>query len=93
MRGEERGQPGNFKNLTQGLSQDLETGCPELAIVKNFQGRPRYTQFTPIHMYLLNEIKHTVHVQCHGIILRRKIFSYLLEINIFRNSSQTFWVF
>ena len=40
------------KPLEQGLSQDLETGCPKLEIVK-FLG-VLFTQITTTNMYLLN---------------------------------------
>ena len=39
----------------QGLSQDLETGCRKLGIVKLldvFLGRPQYTQVTTITAYI-----------------------------------------
>ena len=52
----------------QGLSQDLETGCPELVIVKLlgwhpiFQGRPQYTQSKTINMcqYQFIEIRYNI---------------------------------
>ena len=58
------------KTLLQGLSQVLETGCPKLTCkifgCPIFQGGPQYTQITTIVMYLLVEIRHYVHMQCHG---------------------------
>ena len=54
------------------MSLDLETGCPKLAVSNNifghptFHGRYQYTQIATINVYLLHEIKHDVHIQCHG---------------------------
>ena len=55
----------------QGLSQDLETGCSKLVIVKFlrrpiFQGRKQYIEITAINMYLFIEIRHYILTQCHG---------------------------
>ena len=55
------------------LSQELETGCPKLAIVtfwgvlffKGDRGR-QYTQIKTKIMYLLIEIRHTILLQCDG---------------------------
>ena len=41
-------------------------------------------------MYFLNEVKHNVHIQCHGNYIELKMFNYMLEIDILRNSSQMF---
>ena len=55
----------------QSLSQDLETGCPKLTILKLlgvshiFQGRSPYTHITTTNMYLLIEIRHNILIQCH----------------------------
>ena len=54
----------------QGLSQDLETQCPKLVVVKvfgrpTFQGRPPYLQISTMNMYLLIEIRHDILIQCH----------------------------
>ena len=58
-------------SVNQGLSQDLETGCPKWAIVKilgvqNFQGGPQYTQISTINMYKFIRIRHDILIQCHG---------------------------
>ena len=37
--------------------------------------------------------KHNVHMQCHGNYIEVKIFNFVLEIAIFRKSSQIFWGF
>ena len=55
----------------QDLSQDLETGCPKLAIViffrhPIFQGRLQYAQITTINMYLLIKIRHNILLQYYG---------------------------
>ena len=57
--------------VTQGFSQDLETGCPKSAIIKKigypiFQWRPCYTQIIIINMHLLLEIRHNILIQCYG---------------------------
>ena len=52
----------------QDLSQDLENGCPKLAIVLGVLfPREATLQFSDktMNICLLNEIKHYVHVQCH----------------------------
>ena len=41
-------------------------------------------------MYLLLEIKHAVLIQCYGNHIEVKKFNYTLEIDLKRNSSQTF---
>ena len=79
----------------QGLSQDLETGCSKLAIMKFldinfFQGRPQYIQISTINIYLLNEIEHNIHMQCQRNYIGVQRFSYMLEIDILRNSSLDF---
>ena len=56
---------------SQGLSHDLETGYPQLAIVifwgvLLFYGRQHYTQITTMHMHFLIRIKHNNHIQYHG---------------------------
>ena len=45
----------------QGLSQDLETGCPILAIEK-FLG----VQILTINMYTFIKIRHSILILCHG---------------------------
>ena len=39
-----------------------------------------------ISMYLLNEIKHNVHIQCHWTYLEGEKFNDIIEIDILRNS-------
>ena len=78
--------------LPKGLSQDSETGCPQLAIVKFwgvqiFRGGPQYTQISTIKMYKYNKIRHDILIQCHGNYMEMKKFNYMLEIDILRNSS------
>ena len=64
--------------MSQNLSQDLETGCPKLAIVKFwgilFQGRPQSTQITIINMHLLIEIGHNSVIQRHGYYIKLENF-------------------
>ena len=61
----------NDKLPMQGLSQDLETGCQKLTVVKFwgilfFQGRQQYTEITTTNMYLLVKTRHTINIQCRG---------------------------
>ena len=55
----------------QGLSHNLETGCPKMALVKSlgvliFKGTNNILKNTIIlNMYLLIEIRHNVHILCH----------------------------
>ena len=73
----------------QGLSQDLETGCPILAIVK-FVGIQifRGAQISPINMYKFIKIRHDILIQCHGNCMEMKNVNYMQEIDILRDSSQ-----
>ena len=83
------------RNL-QGLSQDLETGCPKWAIVKFLgvqilRGTPQYTQISTINMYKFIKIRHDILIQCHGNHMEmKKRFNYMLQIDILRNSSKIF---
>ena len=85
-------------SLSQGLSQDLENGCPKLAIVEflgiqNFKGNNvQYTQILTIHMYEFIKIRHDILIQCQGNYMKMKKFNFMLEIDILRNSSQKNWV-
>ena len=57
----------------------------------NFQSeRPQYTQIATENMYLLNEITHNVHMQCHRNYIEVKKFNDMLEIHILRNSLPIF---
>ena len=49
----------------QGLSHDLEAGCPKLIIDGRpvFPGRPQYTQISTTNIYLS---WHNINIQCHG---------------------------
>ena len=70
----------------QGLSQDLETGRPKLAIVKVFGflffKRDHNTQITTIKMYFLIEIRYDILWIYSGV--KKKLF----ENDILRNYSQ-----
>ena len=60
----------NTYTVLQGLSQDLETGCPKLAIAKILgvlfsKGDHNILEVYSYKYVLLNEIKHYVHIQCH----------------------------
>ena len=53
-----------------GLSQDLETGCPKLIIVKFwgvlfFKGGHNVLRLPPLNIYFLIEIRHNILIQCH----------------------------
>ena len=82
-----------FYSIKQGLSQDLETGCLKLAVVK-FLGRPYFeggsqcTHISTINMYKFIKIRHDIMKQCHGYYKEMKKFNHKLEIEIFRNSTQ-----
>ena len=47
-----------------------------------------YTQITTTNMFLLNEIKHNVHIQRHGSYTEVNKNNEMLEIDILKNSSQ-----
>ena len=53
-----------------------------------FQGRSQYTQITTINMYLLIKTKHSILKLYHWNYIEVRKISYMLEIDIFRNSSQ-----
>ena len=78
----------------QGLSQDLESGCPKSTIVgfrgcPILQGTSKYTLITIMNMYLLVEIWHYILIQCHGDFVEvEKNQLYMLEIDILRNYQQ-----
>ena len=64
-------------------SQDLETGCPKLAIGKfwasNFlRGTTIYSDFI-IKMYEFIKIRHDILLQYHGNYMEMKRFNYMLE--------------
>ena len=78
----------------QCLSQDLETGCLKLAVVK-FLGvqilkGDHYILISTISMYKFIKIRHATIKQCHGSYKEMTKFNYKLEIEIFSNSTQTF---
>ena len=81
-------KPNKDDSSAQGVSQDLQTGCPKLAIVK-FWGvqilKGDYTQISTINMYKFIEIRHDIIIQCHGSYMEMKKFNYMLEIDILRN--------
>ena len=72
--------------MEQGLSQDLETGCPKLAFLKflGVQGGPQYTKISTINMYKFIKIRHDIDIliQCHGNHIEVKKFNYMLKIDI-----------
>ena len=53
-----------------------------------FQGRSQYTQITTINMYLLIKTNHNILKQYHWNYIEVRKISYMLEIDIFRNSPQ-----
>ena len=73
----------------QGLSQDLESGCLKLAVVK-FLGGSQYTHISTINMYKFIKIRHDIIKECHGNYKEMKKFNYKHEIGIFRNITQTY---
>ena len=77
----------------QCLSQDFETGCLKLAVVKFwgvqfFLGGSQYTHISTINMYKFIKIRHDIIKQCHGNYKEMTKFNYKLGIEIFRNSTQ-----
>ena len=72
------------QTLRQGLSQDLETGCPKMAIV-NFFGvqilrGPQFTQISTINMYTFILIRLDIRNQSHGNHMDlKKIQSYVSD--------------
>ena len=75
-------------------SQDIETGCLKLAVVKFwgvqiFKGDQNILIFQPygISMYKFIKIRHDIIKQCHGNYKEMKKFNYKLEIEIFKNST------
>ena len=42
------------------------------------------------NMYEFIKMRHDIIIQCHGNYMKMKKFNYMLEIDILRNSSQTF---
>ena len=69
--------------MIQCVSQDFETGCLKLAVVKSwgfqiFKGSHDLLIFQP-------QIRHDVIKQCHGNYKEMKKLNYKLEIEIFRN--------
>ena len=78
----------------QCLSQDLETGCLKLAVVKFWvskllRGITIYSYFNHKHIYKFIKIRHGIIKQCHGNRKEMRKFNSKLEIEIFRNSTQT----
>ena len=76
---------------TQGLSQELETGCPKLTIVKLFgvhifKGDHNILRFQPLNMYKSIKRRHNILIQCYGIYTEMKKFYYMLKIDILINS-------
>ena len=60
-----------FSHVVQCLSQDLETGCLKLAVIKFlgiqiFKGGSQYTHISTINMYKFIKIRHDIIEQCHG---------------------------
>ena len=80
--------PKHFGTQFHGLSQDLETGCPKLAIVKFlglqiFEGDHNH-KHVQIHE---NKVGYHILKQCSVNYMQMKYINYMLEIDILRNSS------
>ena len=92
--------------LLQGISQDLQTGCPNLVIakfcgilfIKGPHNVLRVSDYIYI-MYLLIEIKHIILIQCDRNYIDMKKLNYMLEVEILRYYihtgvlRDTFWGF
>ena len=81
-------------DLHQCLSQDSETGCLKLAVVKSlgvqiFKG-DHNTHISTINMFKFIKIRHDIIKQCHRSCKEMKKFNHKLEIEIFRNSTQKY---
>ena len=57
-------------------------GNTEISGCLNFQGRPQFTQIATIKVYLPNEIKHNVHIQCQRNHIEVKKIDYCKVRNI-----------
>ena len=60
-----------------GLSQDLETGCLKLAIVKFwgvhiFRGTPIFSDFNHKHVHKFIKIRHDILIEYHGNYMEMK---------------------
>ena len=76
----------NVEKGNQCLSQDLETGCLKLAVVKfwgrpNFYGGSQYTHISTINMYKFINIRHDIIKQWHGNYREMKNLNHKLEID------------
>ena len=69
-----------FFHADQCLSQDLETGCLKLAVVK----------LLGVQIFKEDHNIHDIIKQCHRNYKEMKKVSYKLEIGIFRNSTQKY---
>ena len=80
----------------QCLSQDLETGCLKLAVVKFLgvqilRGITIYSYFNHKPVFInISKIRHNIIKQCHGNYQELKKFNYKLEKEIFRDSKQKY---
>ena len=67
------------------ISQDLETGCPKLAIVEflgvqNFYREPQYTKISTKNMHRFMNIRHDILKYSHGNYMEMKIFFICLRL-------------
>ena len=70
------GMSGLCNAWVQCLSQDLETGCPKLAIVKSlgvqiFKGDHDILRFQTKNMYKFIKIRHDILIHCHVNYMKR----------------------
>ena len=74
----------------QGLSQELETGCLKLAIVKflgvQISKGDQNILISTINMYIFIKMRHDIRIQGRGNYMMMKKINHMLEIDILRNS-------
>ena len=68
---------------SQGLSQDLETGCPKLPIVKflgvqNVKGDHNILRFQPYTYIKFIKIRHDILIRSHGNHMEMTKINYML---------------
>ena len=79
-----------------GLSQDLETGCPKLPIVKFvwvlfFKGDPNIHRIQLQCLYLPIKIRHSILIQCHENYIGVKKIKYVWKWHFKELPTKIFW--
>ena len=80
----------------QCLSQDLETGCLKLAVVKflgvHILGGSQYTHISTINMYKFIKIRLDIIKQCHGNYREMKKLNHSLRLGFLEIPHKNIWV-